>query len=121
MSLDLTPPEVISRIFLHITKLETAMSELSRALRKEPDIHQKLIRAEAQAWRTVEGRSREEREAYVDDQCAEQIRDYEIAQAHSKLMLKEVESLRQALSALQSAAKSVEAEAMHYRTAPIEG
>lgn len=114
----ITPGDIVAMMFTHITEQDAINRELEASLHNEADLHRKRIQAEADAWRTVRGRNREEREAYVKEMCAEQIFQHEVAQATSKSLLKAADAKRQALSALQSAAKTVEAEATFSRVGP---
>jgi hypothetical protein len=116
--LDLTPVQMVNLMLKAGEAIETAQNELAEALPREADLHEVYIRAKAEAWRAVEGRSREEREAYVDDSARSARHDYERAVARSKAAMENVRNKRQKLSALQSAANSIKEEAALARTSP---
>lgn len=106
---------VIALILKYTGELSDAQNSLRDALRDEAAKHKVRIAAEAEAWRKVQGRNREERDAYVNEMCKEEIYAHEMSQADSKAWLKQVDGMRQSLSALQSVSKSVEAEAAFHR------
>jgi hypothetical protein len=115
---ELTPAGMVSLMLRAGESIEDAQRELQTALPAEADLHEVYIRMKAEAWRTVEGRSREEREAYVDDMAREARHKFERAVARSKVAMENVRNKRQKLSALQSAANSIKEEAALARTAP---
>lgn len=106
---------VVALILKYIQELSDTQNELHQALKDEASKHKVRIAAEASAWKKVQGRNREERDAYVNEMCMEEIYDHESSQAESKSLLKKVDGMRQSLSALQSVSKSVEAEAAFHR------
>lgn len=117
-----SPAQVVGMMMQFITELGEAQNAYDKAVHIEVDLHREFITEQAAAWREVQGPNREYREAMVDDATKDRRHQYESAQADTKVAYQRVLSKRQALSALQSAARSVTEEMGFSRTAPnVEG
>lgn len=118
MTYSLTPTELVEMMLTASNDIDTCQKALEKALHAEARAHRHLIRAEARAWREVQGPNREHRQAMVNEQVQEERYTYEVCVAESKVALEGVRNERQKLSALQSAANSIKEEAALARTGP---
>lgn len=101
-----------------IEEMDTAEKDAHEKSRCEVDTHYVFITAYANAWRKVVGPNREHREALVDDMTKDERAAYEKAKDDSKLAFQHIQNVRQKLSALQSASRTVAEEAAFSRTGP---
>ena len=112
-------PATLVNLMLQLSKdIDDAQDILEKAVHVEADAQDALINARAEAWKKVEGRSREERDAYVDQMTRVQKVNYTRAVGLSKASLEKVRNKRQELSALQTAGNSIREEAALARTGP---
>lgn len=115
---DLTPDNLVTMMLDFIVGLSDAEREHEMSVQSEPRLHEAYIKAKADAWKKVEGRSREEREAYVDADCVDQRIAYERAVGKSKFFLEKIKNTRAQISALQSASNQVKELSQHARMGP---
>lgn len=116
--MDYSPQQVVAGIFDAIEAMDNAQNELEEQLNLEVDSLELRIKAEAAAWRKVEGSNREQREAFVKETCVAEIIAHERAKAKAKALMEKVRGKRQALSSYQTASKSVDEESQHSRMGP---
>ena len=113
-----TPDGIVSMMLDFIRDMDEAEVKARDAYKMERDYQRDYTEAYAAAWRKVEGPNREYREAIVDDEVRGIRYELDRAKAESKLAHQRQLNVRQALSALQSAARTVGEEAAFSRTGP---
>lgn len=112
-------PQRAATLVLHlIQELDKSQNDYETAMVAEADCKEVLSVTLAVAWSEVEGRSREERTAYVEAECAEIQRFTDYATLRAKAMAKRVDGKRQALSSLQTVGRMIEEESQHSRMGP---
>lgn len=117
-----TPERVVTMMMDFIQDMDEAEKNALAKAKAEAEQHYVFITAYANAWREVQGPNREYREAIVDDVTKEERMKYEVAKDESKVAFQHIQNVRQKLSALQSASRTVAEEAAFSRTGPnLEG
>lgn len=114
------PAQIVDAMLAHITELDACEKDLEVALTTEYHTKVNLQRATAIAYRTIEGSNREYRKAMVDEAVIKEWEKAEEATVEAKLAYQRMLNKRQALSALQSAARSVTEEAALARVGPAD-
>lgn len=112
------PEQIVELMMDFINEMDEAEKSAMLAANAEAREHRTFIEAYADAYRSVSGPNREYRQALVDDVTKDIRFNYESAKDASKLAFQHIQNVRQKLSALQSAARTVTEEAAFSRTGP---
>lgn len=113
-----TPQEWVEIVDGAIEDLENAMSEWDQAVSDETTVKSHLRVQKAQAWRQVQGKSREEREAYVAADVTELQMKADMAEHRAKRGLENVRNKRAILSARQTSTNVVKEDSQYSRLGP---
>lgn len=114
----LTGEQMVEMILDFSAGLDKVQAVLEDALAREATCRSAFIQARAKAWHSVEGRNREEREAYVDEATVHERFELDCAVGDAKGGMEAVRNKRQQLSSLQTASNSLREEMAFARVGP---
>lgn len=115
---ELNPTELVRLILDQMKDMDQAQRDLVAALHAEAEAEHDYRVRRAVAWSEAEGRSVDERSAQVDSATAAERRDRDLATGNAKASMELVRNKRQELSALQSLANALKAEAELAKVGP---